>query len=221
MSLRTTVSAVGAVLLTPACQHGPSPQHHGDGMHHRFNDAQSWAARFDAPDRDAWQQPDAVIRALALAPDAVVADVGSGTGYFAVRLARAVPSGTVYGADVEPDMVAYLRERAGKEALPNLISVQATADSPGLTTAVDLVLLVDTYHHLGNRPAYLRQLAGSLKPNARVAVIDFRRGQPMGPPDAHKLNPEEVEAEFREAGYALQQNHAFLPNQYFLVFARR
>jgi hypothetical protein len=87
-------------------------------MHGHFDDAGRWAQVFDDPERDAWQKPDEVLRALALAPDAAVADVGSGTGYFAVRFARALPKGRVYGADLSHDMVHYLNQRAAKESSP-------------------------------------------------------------------------------------------------------
>ena len=93
----------------------------------RFQDAEEWARRFDDPSRDVWQKPEEVIRALGLPRNAVVADVGAGTGYFAVRLARAVPEGRVYGADLEPQMVRHLRDRAAAESLANLKVVQATA----------------------------------------------------------------------------------------------
>jgi tRNA G46 methylase TrmB len=100
-----------------------------DHVEHRFEDANRWAQVFENPERDEWQKPDEVIRALALRPDAVVTDVGSGTGYFAVRLARAVPRGRVLGVDVEPDMVRYLNERARREGLSNLSSHLGARDA--------------------------------------------------------------------------------------------
>ena len=84
-------------------------------MPHRFEHADAWAKQFDDPSRDAWQQPDKVIAALGLEPAMSVADVGAGTGYFTVRLARAVPQGQVIATDIEPDMVRYLGERASVE----------------------------------------------------------------------------------------------------------
>ncbi len=207
------------LLVLAGCTHGMSPMHHGEGMHHRFDDPAAWAARFDDPGRDAWQKPDEVIRALALPPGAKVADVGAATGYFTVRLARAVPSGRVFGVDVEASMVKYLEERAQKEGLGNVTGVVGGTSSPNLPEAVDLVLLVDTYHHVGDRPAYFRGVAKSLRPGGRVAIIDFRRGQPMGPPDEHKVPADQVKAELAEAGYTLVAEHGFLPNQHFVVFA--
>src|SRR5262249_56518019 len=92
-----------------------APAQTSDHHQHRFSDAEKWAKVFDDPARDEWQKPDEVIRALKLAPDALVADIGAGTGYFAVRLPRAVPEGQAFGVDAEPDLVRYLRERARPE----------------------------------------------------------------------------------------------------------
>ncbi len=188
-------------------------------MHGHFDDAERWAQVFDDPERDAWQKPEEVLRALALAPDAAVADIGSGTGYFSVRLARAVPKGRVFGADVSHDMVHYLNQRAAKEKLPNLSSHPAAPDDARLPAPVDLALLVDTYHHIGAREAYFARLRASLKPGGRVAVIDFRLDAPSGPPRRDRIAPEQVKAEMARAGYRLAAEHDFLPNQYFLVFA--
>jgi cyclopropane fatty-acyl-phospholipid synthase-like methyltransferase len=194
-------------------QHGHQP------MHGHFSDAEHWAQVFDDPARADWQKPDQVIAALALAPDARVADIGSGTGYFSVRLARAVPQGTVYGADLESDMVKYLNARAAKEKLPNLTSILAAPDDPRLPEPVDLVLLVDTYHHIGARPDYFAKLRDRLRPGGRVAIIDFKPDSPTGPPPAGRVAPAQVEKEMAQAGYRRVAAHDFLPYQYFLVFA--
>jgi SAM-dependent methyltransferase len=188
---------------------------------HSFGDAEKWSHVFDDPKRDAWQMPHQVISALQLSPDALVADIGAGTGYFAVRLANLRPRATVYAVDVEPDMVRYLGERAGREGLKNLKPVAGRAEDPGLPEKVDLALFVDTYHHIENREAYFRRLAASLKPGARLAVIDFRLDSPEGPPKSARIAPERVKSELDKAGYALQAEHTFLPYQYFLVFAPR
>src|SRR5687767_10149821 len=187
---------------------------------HRFSDAEKWAHVFDDPERDAWQKPHQVIQALALKPDAAVADIGAGTGYFAARLANMLPRGTVYAVDVEPDMVRYLGERAKREGLANLRPIAARPDDARLPAKVDLVLMVDVYHHVEDRISYFRKLADSLAPGARIAVIDFRLDARRGPPAAARVAPERVKAELAQAGYALAAEHTFLPEQYFLVFAR-
>lgn len=191
-----------------------------DHMDHRFDNPAELAQRFDDPARDAWQMPDRVIEALSIKPGQIVADIGSGTGYFAVRLAHSATHPKVYGADIEAAMTRYLTERAAKENLPNVIAVQASADTPNLPEPVDLVLIVDTYHHIGSRVAYFTKLAQSLKPGGRVAIVDFKADSPEGPPKEFRFPPGKLEAEMKQAGYHLAARHDFLPRQFFLVFER-
>ncbi len=207
------MAMLGALLLTnPAA--AQSPHTHA----HSFGDAQKWAQVFDDPKRDAWQKPHEVIQALKLKPDAVIADIGSGTGYFSVRFADRVPQGRVYGVDTEPDMVKYLTDRAKREGLKNVIALAAQPGDPRLPEKVDLIILVDVYHHVADRDRYFRQLQSSLKPGGRIAIIDFRMDSPVGPPKAARIAPEQVKDELKRAGYALAEEHAFLPNQFFLIF---
>ena len=185
---------------------------------HSFQGAETWAHVFDDPQRDTWQKPHEVIQALALKSDAKVADIGAGTGYFSARLANMLKAGRVYAVDIEPDMVHYLAERAKREGLENMVAVRGTPGSPNLPARVDVALLVDVYHHIGERPRYFRELRKSLAPGGRVAIIDFRLDSPEGPPRAARISPDEVKAEMKKAGYVLVMEHAFLPRQYFLVF---
>ena len=185
---------------------------------HSFSGAEEWAKVFDDPKRDAWQKPHQVIQALALKPDAVVADIGAGTGYFATRLAHMVPKGRVYAVDTEPDMVKHLGERAKRDGLKNLSAMAGAPNDPRLPQKADVVLLVDVYHHIGEREQYFSKVAGNLKPGGRVAIIDFRMDSPEGPPKAARIEPEHVKSEMKRAGYEIVQEHSFLPRQYFLIF---
>lgn len=198
--------------MEPSFAQTPSTPQHG------FRGAEYWARVFDDPARDAWQKPHEVIQALNLAPNAVVADIGSGTGYFSIRLAHFVPKGRVFGADIEPDMVKYLADRAKRDGLANVTAVAGRPDDPRLPAKVDLVLMVDVYHHVADRSQYFRRLRNSLKPGGRVAVIDFKQDSPIGPPASERITPDRVKAELRAAGYVLEKEHDFLPNQYFLIF---
>jgi len=212
--LHVLLAAVACAAFTPGLASAQTPHRHDHG----FSGAQEWSKVFDDPKRDAWQKPHEVIQALALKPDAVVADIGSGTGYFAVRFAHMVPKGKVYGLDTEPDMVKYLAERAKREGLRNLISSKAEPGDPRLPEKADLVIFVDVVHHIDSREGYFAKLRDSLKSGGRIAVIDFRMDSPVGPPKAARIAPAQVKAELKQAGYALDREHAFLPNQYFLVF---
>lgn len=203
--------AITAQTAAPAL--AQSPHTHG----HSFGDAEKWAKVFDDPKRDAWQKPDEVIRSLALAPDAAVADIGAGTGYFAVRLARALPKGKVIGVDISQSMVRYLDARAKREGLANVAAQLGTATDPRLDAPVDLVILVDTYHHIGAREKYFRRVREALNPGGRLVIIDFRAGGPVGP-EHGLIPPAQVKKELAAAGFELAQEHDFLPHQFFLEF---
>jgi cyclopropane fatty-acyl-phospholipid synthase-like methyltransferase len=118
-------------------------------------------------------------------------------------------------------MVAYLKDRATKEGLANIVSVQASATSPNLPEPVDLVLIVDTYHHIGDRVAYFHDLQKSLKPGGRVAIVDFTPESPEGPPKEFRFTPAKFQAEMKKAGYKLAATFDFLPRQNFLIFELR
>ena len=210
--LAATLALFAGLLSGPAAAQSPHTHQHS------FGGAEKWAKVFDDPERDAWQKPHEVIQALALKPDAIVADIGAGTGYFSVRFANMLPNGRVYGIDTEPDMVKHLAKRAQEARLGNVTAVLGAPDDPRLPEKADLIILVDVYHHVGERERYFRALQKSLKPGGRVAVIDFRMSSPVGPPKSARIAPERVKSEFQRAGYVLAREHGFLPNQYFLVF---
>ena len=201
-----------ALLAAPAAAQTPHTHQH------TFKDAEKWSHVFDDPERDAWQKPHQVIQALALKPDARIADLGAGTGYFAARLANMLPKGRIYAVDVEPDMVRFLAERAKRENLRNLTAITGAPDDPRLPEKVDVILLVDVYHHIEDRERYFRKLSQSLRPGGRIAIIDFTLDSPQGPPRAARVSPETVKAEMKAAGHQPAAEHRFLPHQYFLVF---
>jgi SAM-dependent methyltransferase len=131
-----------------------------------------------------------------------------------------VEKGRVYGVDLEPKMVHYLANRARQQGVKNLTAVEGAPTEPRLPAKVDLVLLVDTYHHISHREDYFAKLANSLKPGGRVAVIDFNAASKVGPPVGERITPEELKAEMARAGYRVAASHDFLPNQFFIVFER-
>ena len=211
----------GARLGGLFAQTAPDPQthyKHGQGYQHSFDDAEKWAKAFDDPARDAWQKPDEVLNALHLQRTDRVADLGAGTGYFSVRIAKLVPEGKLFSVDIEPNMLRHLRERAHHENLSVLVPILASAESANLPEPVDLVLVVDTYHHIDSRITYFSKLKASLRPNGRLAIVDFKANSPEGPPPEHRIPPEVVISELEAAGYTLVATHLFLPRQYFLVF---
>ena len=196
-------------------QHGAQTPDH---FAHRFDNVEELIKRFDDPSRDEWQMPSRVIDALQLAPGEVVADIGAGTGYFSMRLARAPARPKVYAVEIEPAMIAHLRHRAMLEGLTNVTAVQASADRSNLPEAIDVALVVDTYHHIPDRAAYFAALRTLMKPGARLAIVDFRKGAPEGPPEEFRFLPQQIRDELAGAGFSLMAEHDFLPRQIFLVF---
>jgi ubiquinone/menaquinone biosynthesis C-methylase UbiE len=193
---------------------------HDATSRHPFDNAAYWSSVFDDPKRDGWQRPDAVVAALALQPGMWVADLGAGTGYFSRRLAQAVAPGVLFAVETEPNLVTHLRARAEREHTDNVVPVLASASNPRLPPgALDLVLIVDTYHHIDDRLTYFRRLQGMLKPTGRVAIIDWHKHPlPEGPPPEHKLAREHVLAEMTQSGWRLLEAPEILSNQYFLIF---
>jgi arsenite methyltransferase len=173
--------------------------------------------------RDTWQRPADVVEALALRPGDRVADLGAGEGYFESYLAEAVgPQGRVYAVEVEPELVEGLRRRFPAEAI-NVKAVLGTFEDPRLPDgSIDVVLVVNTYHHIEDRPAYFRRLQRDLRPGGRVAVIepnqDLRGILSLALDEGHESSAPLVEEEMREAGYEVEASHDFLPVQIFRVF---
>ena len=196
---------------------------HGDDatVHHRFDDAARWAKVFDDPARDAWQKPAELVAALDLHPGQVVADIGAGTGYFNRKLARAVgPDGRLIAVDVEPTLIEHMTARAARELTPNVEARLGAFDDPGLADdEVDLVLLVDTYHHIDDRRGYFGRLLDAMKPGGRLVVVDFKPGDlPVGPPPQHRISVVQVTDELTRAGWELQGSPDLLPYQFVRIY---
>ncbi len=214
-----TLAIGGGALAQDGHKHGEGAK--GGGHHHEsFNDPARWSKSFDDPARDAWQKPDDVIRALAIKPDSRIADIGAGTGYFTVRLARVVPQGLVFAIDIERKMVEHIAARAKDLGLTNVSGVIASRTASNLPGTIDLALMVNSYHHIDARVAYMRNLASSLNPGARIAIIEARPEAEQGPPKHFRMQVDKIDEEMKAAGFMRVAQHDFLPRQNLLVYER-
>lgn len=199
----------------------PPESDHGAADQRAFKDPAERARSWDSKERDAWQNPEIVMRLLALTSGDVVADLGSGTGYFTRLLSGVVgPEGLVYAVDVEQAMLDHLMERDDILFPGNIVTVLADPDDPKLPEGkLDLIFTGNTWHHIDNRLEYLDRLERALKPYGRLAIVDWHEGElPEGPPPGHKVSRDAVVRELQERGWTLTSESVGLPYQYFLIF---
>ena len=177
----------------------------------------------EGPDRDAWQRPDQIMDALRIGDGSHVADLGAGSGWFTIRLARRVgPNGVVYAEDIQRQMIEAISRRVTRENLANVTEVLGEANDPKLPAPVDAVLIVDAYHEMDQPVVLLRNVARYLKPGGRIGIVDFtREGGGPGPPMDDRVDPERVIRDADAAGLALESREGFLRYQYMLVFVPR
>ena len=205
-------------LSVPAGAQNPSAERHG-----RLFPPENLGL-LEGPDRAAWQKPDQIMDALAIADGSAVADIGAGAGWFTIHLARRVgPNGIVYAQDVQRQMLEAIRRRVAREGLQN-VETRLGADSvPNLPIgALDAVLVVDVYPEVENRVTLLRNLAASLKPGGRLGIVNYKpgRGGPgPAPEEGVRVDSASVEQDAQAAGLRVTLRQ-ILPYQYLLVLGR-
>ncbi len=173
----------------------------------------------DRPDRAEREQPDRVLDALKLTPAMTVADVGAGTGYFSVRLAKRVAK--VYATDLQPEMLKLLGEHA--QGLANLETRAATDHDAGLPAdCCDLVLMVDVYHELADPAGVVASIRRALHPGGRLVLVEYRGEDPaVAIKPEHKMTLPQIQKELTALGFAFVDSLEFLPDQRVVIFSAR
>lgn len=189
----------------------------------RFAPVMGWqgAAWLDRAERDEEEAPDLALDVLQIAQGASVADIGAGSGFVTVRLAKRVgPTGMVYANDVQPQMLELLRRRVAREKIENVTLVQGAIDDPKLPrAAVDLAIMVDVYHEFSQPQAMLRGLREALKPAGRLVLLEYRKEDPAIPIRfEHKMTVAEAKMEVEAEGFTLSKVDESLPRQHILIF---
>jgi ubiquinone/menaquinone biosynthesis C-methylase UbiE len=159
--------------------------------------------------------------ALGIADGVIVADLGAGGGWFTIRLARRVgPQGRVYAEDIQPQMIESIQRRVEREGLKNVVLVRGTPTDPRLPArALDAVLIVETFSEMEDPVTLLTNLTTSLKPRARVGIIEFKAdGLGPGPAPEERVEERDVLEAASKAGLALIKRETFLRYQFMLVF---
>jgi arsenite methyltransferase len=217
------LSCLSAVAILPPGLAGQSKPMTMDEMHKLHQDSKAYIALLDDPARDAYQKPHEVVMALELKEGERIADIGAGSGYFALRFTHHVGAGgQVLAVDINPDMIVHLNQRIRDAGAENIRTILALPDDPLLAdSSVDRVFICETWHHIENHPQYLARLKKTLKPGGQVIIIDFqKKPTPVGPPAEMRVAREDVLREFEQNGFRLAKEHTILPYQYFLIFTQ-
>jgi len=180
-----------------------------------------WQRVLDSPERLASLRIDEVVARLDLTPTDVVADLGAGTGPFAVAMARAVPSGRVYAVEVDAGFLPIIADRARTAGVSQVQPVLGAFGDPRLPSDVDVAFMHDVLHHIADRPAYVKALVKYLKPGARIAIVDYlpERSPHQGQREL-VVSKEEAKELFAGAGLKVTDDIALFEDKWFLVFSR-
>jgi len=231
---RTQVPSAGsppATVAAPALPpveytHGPaSPDGIGKFFHGREiskvmgHPALGWLERGN---REQEEAPSKAIAAIELPADAVIADIGAGSGYYSFRIAPKVPRGKVVAIDIQPEMLDFLRKRATELAVFNVEPHLGAIDDLKLPAAsLDAALMVDAYHEFSHPAEMLASLHRALKPGGRVFLLEFRGEDPLVPiKPLHKMTEAQARLELGRAGFRFVSNLRPLPWQHFMIFER-
>lgn len=216
-----------AARLDAAGYHDGEPSADGTGRRYMGREiarvmSHRGAAWLERDDRALEERPDILVRALDLAPDATVADLGAGTGYFTFRLAAEVPQGRVYAVDIQPEMLAIVEARAETEGVGNVEPVLGTERDPNLPAGqVDVSLLVDSYHEFAYPREMLAAVYRATRPGGRLVLVEYRAEDPNVPiRRLHKMTEGQARREAEAAGFRFVENLDVLPQQHLLVFER-
>jgi SAM-dependent methyltransferase len=177
----------------------------------------------ERPERESEENVEGALNAVGLKPGMTVAEVGAGTGYVALRMAKRVgPSGKVYANDLQPEMLDLLRKNAAKAGLTNVETVLGGETDPKLPPGqIDLIILVDVYHEFSQPQRMLQGIRAALKPDGRLVQLEYRKEDPAIPilPD-HKMSVAEARTEVEAEGFKLGPVIETLPRQHILIYTK-
>lgn len=181
-------------------------------------DPVSYIKTLESEQRVKGLQVNRVVEVLKVSPGQKVADLGSGSGLFSRPIAReAGEKGIVYSIDIDPELLKHIEKTAQDNKLTNIRTVLATEDDPKIPEPVNLIVIIDTLHHIKNRPIYLKNLRRYLQPSGRIAVIDFTHTWPPGHEEM-RYTLDDLDGWMKSAGFSRIEKHDFLDNNFFVIY---
>lgn len=219
LTVSATVLSVGLMMAQEHHHsgHGHRSANESANEHMHRSSVEELVRRFESPERDAYQQPEKVLDYLMPLKGKTIMDIGAGSGYFSVKLAD--KGAKVIAADVSDEFQAFLKNRITSQNLQNIELRKIPYDDPALQEGeVDMVLVVNTYHHIEQRGEYFAKVKKGLRKKGELVIIDFfKTDVPVGPPTDHKVSMDEVIGELKQAGYTrFQVEVSLLPYQFII-----
>jgi ubiquinone/menaquinone biosynthesis C-methylase UbiE len=174
----------------------------------------------DRKDRAQEEKPEVLVKALELKSSDVIADIGAGTGYISFKIASKVPQGQVLAVDVQSEMIKMLGDRISQSGLKNIKPILGTEQDPKLSpNSIDLAIFVDVYHELAYPREVMTAVAKALKPNGRIALVEYRAEDPLVfIKPHHKMTQAQARKEMKEIGLQWQETKSLLPQQHLILF---
>jgi len=186
--------------------------------------ADDWSARLERPERIAGLKIDYIVASLGLKPGQTVADIGAGPGVLSVPIAKAVaPRGKVYAVEIDKGYFPHIAEKAAAENVTNVVTVLGAFTDPQLPARdVDVALFHDVLHHIQDRAGYLKAMAGYMKPQGRIAIVE------LPPTGSHKDDPSLIVTKDQAAGWMsdpgfkpVQEFDGLNEGKWFIVYGRK
>ena len=163
-------------------------------------------------EREMEENTSQLLKNLAVQPGTAIADIGAGSGYHSTLLSKMVGTGKVYAVDVEPEMIAYLKNRIKLEGYKNIIPVLSTEQKVSLpANSIDIMLLVDVYHEFSFPYEMTLSMLEALKPSGKL-VLPIKT--------IHNMSERQAVKEFKASGFLFEKNIGNLPWQHCLIFRK-
>jgi ubiquinone/menaquinone biosynthesis C-methylase UbiE len=220
------VAALGVVALIAAARPALTQRagvHPISGRQYALPMGVEGASWLDRREREEEENPDLALRLIKITRGSTVADVGAGSGYITIRLARLVGAmGRVYGSDIQQGMLDLLQKNVARARLANVIPVLGVVDDPKLPAdSLDLVIMVDVYHEFSEPQKMLQRLRESLKSGGRLVLLEYRAEDPDVPIlPAHKMTKAQVKLEVEHEGFKQTRVYDDLPRQHLIIFTK-